>query len=116
MGKGMGRSPFGNMGGMNMGNLMKQAQKMQKQMEEAQAALESKIIETSSGGGAVKIKITGKKEIKELKLNPEIVDPDDVEMLEDLILSAVNEAIRQADELSNETMGSITGGIGAGLF
>ena len=89
---------------------------MQKQMEEAQASLEEKVIETSSGGGAVRIKITGKKEITELKLNPEIVDPDDVEMLEDLILSAVNEAIRQADAVSNETMGRITGGLGNGLF
>lgn len=114
MAKGMGGRP--SFGGMNMGNLMKQAQKMQKQMEEAQASLEEKVIETSSGGGAVKIKITGKKEITELKLKPEIVDPDDVEMLEDLILSAVNEAIRQADAVSNETMGRITGGLGNGLF
>lgn len=112
----MARGGFGGMGGMNMNQLMKQAQKMQKQMEEAQAALEEKVIETSSGGGAVKISITGKKELKEIKINPEVVDPDDVEMLEDLILSAVNEALRQADELATSSMTKITGGLGGGLF
>ena len=106
---------FGGMGGMNMNALMKQAQKMQKQMEETQAALAEQVIETTSGGGAVKISITGKKEIKEIKINPEVVDPDDVEMLEDLILSAVNEAIRQADETANGAMSKITGGIGGGM-
>ena len=85
---------FGGMGGMNMNALMKQAQKMQKQMEETQAALADQVIETTSGGGAVKVSITGKKEIKEIKISPDVVDPDDVEMLEDLILSAVNEAGR----------------------
>ena len=105
----------GNMGGMNMNNLMKQAQKMQKQMAEAQEALAEKTIETTSGGGAIKIVISGQKEIKEIKINPEVVDPDDVEMLEDLVLSAVNEAIRQVDEMSNNEMGKITGGMG-GLF
>lgn len=113
MAKGYGGMP---MGGMNMNNLMKQAQKMQKQMEEAQASLAEKEIETTSGGGAIKIVITGKKEIKSVKIDPEVVDSDDVEMLEDLILSAVNEAIRQADELANGTMGKITGGMGGGLF
>lgn len=101
---------FGGMGGMNMNTLMKQAQKMQKQMEETQAALAEQVIETTSGGGAVKITITGKKEIKEIKINPEVLDPDDVEMLEDLILTAVNEAIRQADEISNNAMSKIAGG------
>lgn len=101
---------FGGMGGMNMGALMKQAQKMQKQMEETQATLAEQVIETTSGGGAVKILITGKKEIKEIKINPDVLDPDDVEMLEDLILTAVNEAIRQAEEISNNAMSRITGG------
>ncbi len=105
---------FGGMGGMNMNNLMKQAQKMQKQMAEAQETLGDKTLEMTSGGGAVKIVITGKKEIKEIKINPEVVDPDDVEMLEDLVLSAVNEAIRQADEMYNNEMGKITGGMGGG--
>lgn len=114
MAKGFGGMP--GMGGMNMNNLMKQAQKMQKQMEEAQVSLAEKTLETTSGGGAVKIVITGKKEIQSIKINPEVVDSDDVEMLEDLILSAVNEAIRQAEEMANSTLGKITGGMGNGLF
>ena len=100
----------------NMNNLMKQAQKMQKKMEEAQAALAEKTVETTSGGGAVKIVITGKRVIQSIKINPEVVDPEDVEMLEDLILSAVNEAVRQADEMANNEMGKITGGVGNGMF
>ena len=100
---------FGGMGGMNMNALMKQAQKMQKQMEETQAALADQVIETTSGGGAVKVSITGKKEIKEIKISPDVVDPDDVEMLEDLILSAVNEAVSGA-------MSKITGGNLGGMF
>lgn len=107
---------FGGMGGMNMNALMKQAQKMQKQMEETQAALAEQVIEITSGGGAVKVSITGKKEIKEIKINPEVVDPDDVEMLEDLMLTAVNEAIRQADELANGAMSKIAGGGLGGMF
>ncbi|MDD5946128.1 MAG: YbaB/EbfC family nucleoid-associated protein [Clostridia bacterium] len=107
---------FGGMGGMNMNALMKQAQKMQKQMEETQAALAEQVIETSSGGGAVKVSITGKKEIKSIKINPDVVDPDDVEMLEDLILTAMNEAIRQADEAANGAMSKIAGGLPGGMF
>lgn len=107
---------MGGMGGMNMNNLMKQAQKMQKQMEETQAALAEKTIEMTSGGGAVKIVISGKKVIQSIKIDPEVVDADDVEMLEDLVLSAVNEAIRQADEMYNGEMSKITGGMGGGLF
>lgn len=106
----------GGMGGMNMNSLMKQAQKMQQQMENVQAALGEKTLEITSGGGAVKVVITGKKIIQEIKINPEVVDPEDVEMLEDLILSAVNEAVRQAGELSNSEMKKITGGLGGGLF
>ena len=85
-------------------------------MEEAQAALAEKTVETTSGGGAVKIVITGKRVIQSIKINPEVVDPEDVEMLEDLILSAVNEAVRQADEMANNEMGKITGGVGNGMF
>ena len=107
---------FGGMGGMNMNALMKQAQKMQKQMEETQAALADQVIETTSGGGAVKVSITGKKEIKEIKISPDVVDPDDVEMLEDLILSAVNEAVRQADEVASGAMSKITGRNLGGMF
>lgn len=107
----------GNMGGMNMNNLMKQAQKMQKQMEETQAALEQKELEVTSGGGAVKILITGKKEVKEIVIDKDVVDPDDVEMLQDLLMTAVNEAIRQVEELSSKELGQLTGGLNmGGLF
>lgn len=114
-----GFNGMGGMGGMNVNNLMKQAQKMQKQMVEMQESLNEKTLEMTSGGGAVKIVISGKKEIQSIKINPEVVDPDDVEMLEDLILSAVNEAIRQADEMYTTEMSKITGGmggLGGGLF
>ncbi|MCL1996016.1 MAG: YbaB/EbfC family nucleoid-associated protein [Defluviitaleaceae bacterium] len=103
------------MGGMNMGNLMKQAQKMQRQVVKLQEELEAKTLEISSGGGAIKVIISGKKELKEIKIDPSVVDPDDVEMLEDLILSAVNEAVRQADELYTSEMEKITGGGMPGL-
>ncbi len=111
----MAKGGFPGMGGMNMNNLMKQAQKMQKQMQEKQEELAERTLEMTSGGGAVKVVITGKKEIKELKLNPDVVDPDDVEMLEDLIMSAVNEAIRQVEEMYNNEMGRMTGGMGMGF-
>lgn len=88
---------------------------MQKQMQEKQEELGERTLEMTSGGGAVKVVITGKKEIKELKLNPDVVDPDDVEMLEDLIMSAVNEAIRQVEEMYNNEMGRMTGGMGMGF-
>lgn len=112
MAKGFGGIP----GGMQMNNLLKQAQKMQKQMEETKQSLAEKTLEMTSGGGAVKIVISGEKIIKELTIDPEVVDPDDVEMLQDLVLTAVNEAIRQADEMYSKEMGKITGGMGSGLF
>ncbi|HBF64884.1 MAG TPA: YbaB/EbfC family nucleoid-associated protein [Clostridium sp.] len=111
----MAKGGFPGMGGMNMNNLMKQAQKMQKQMQEKQEELGERTLEMTSGGGAVKVVITGKKEIKEVKLNPDVVDPEDVEMLEDLIMSAVNEAIRQVEEMYNNEMGRMTGGMGMGF-
>ena len=104
---------------MNIQNIMAQAQKMQKQMVEMQESLNEKTLEMTSGGGAVKIVISGKKEIQSIKIDPEVVDPDDVEMLEDLILSAVNEAIRQADEMYTTEMSKVTGGLGGlggGMF
>ena len=103
-------------GGMpgNMNNIMKQAQKMQKQMEEAQAQLEESSYTATSGGGAVEVTISGKKEITSIKFDPEVVDPDDIEMLEDL-MAAVNEAIRKIEEVSAQKMSKITGGMG-GLF
>lgn len=101
-------------GGMpgNMNNLMKQAQKMQKQMEDATKELESKEWEATAGGGAVTVKVSGKKEVVSVKLTEEVVDPDDIEMLEDLIVAATNEALRKMEEESGKMMGSITGGLG----
>ena len=108
---------FGGMPGNNMNSLMKQAQKMQRQMAQLQEELEQRSFEVTSGGGAIKIEITGKKELKAIEIAKEVVDPDDVEMLQDLILAAVNEAMRQADEMMSAEMGKITGGMGIpGLF
>ena len=94
-------------GGMpgNMNNLMKQAQKMQRQMEEATKELEEKEVSASAGGGAVEVKV---------KLAEEVVDPDDIEMLEDLIVAATNEALRKMEEISQQSMSKITGGMGMG--
>ena len=101
-------------GGMpgNMGNLMKQAQKMQKQMEEQQKALEEKEFTATAGGGAVEVTMTGKKTITKIKLAEDVVDPDDIEMLEDLIMVAVNEAIRMVEEESQSSMSKFAGGFG----
>ena len=109
------RGGCGGMGGMmpgNMNNLMKQAQRMQKQMEETKAALEEKEYEGTAGGGVVKVKMNGKKEITEVKIAEEVVDPEDIEMLEDLVLAAVNEVIRLQVEDETAEMGKITGGGG----
>ena len=88
---------------------------MQRQMEVAQKELEEKEVTITSGGGAVEITVTGKHEIKALKLDPEVVDPDDVEMLEDLIVAATNEALRKVEEASASAMSKLTGGLGAGM-
>ena len=96
----------------NMNNLMKQAQKMQKQMEETTKEIEEQEVTATSGGGAVSVTVSGKKEIIAVKLDKEAVDPDDVEMLEDLIVAATNEALREIEELSQESMSKITGGLG----
>ncbi|MCR5608710.1 MAG: YbaB/EbfC family nucleoid-associated protein [Lachnospiraceae bacterium] len=106
------RGGFG--GGMpgNMNNLMKQAQRMQKQMEEKTKEIEEKEWEASAGGGAVTVTVSGKKEITSVKLSKEVVDPDDIEMLEDLIMAAANEALRKMEEESSEAMSSITSGLG----
>ncbi|NLW23144.1 MAG: YbaB/EbfC family nucleoid-associated protein [Tissierellia bacterium] len=111
----MARGRFPGMG--NMGNMMKQVQKMQKQMEELQRQLEEKEVEASVGGGAVIAKANGKKEILSIKIDESVVDPEDVEMLEDLILAAVNEALRNAEEMVTKEMAKITGGMNIpGLF
>ncbi|MFA7636344.1 MAG: YbaB/EbfC family nucleoid-associated protein [Monoglobales bacterium] len=98
-------------GGGNMNNMIKQAQKMQEQMLKAQQEIEETEVEASSGGGMVTVRATGKKEILEINIKPEAVDPDDVEMLQDLVLVAVNDALSKADALSQEKLGALTGGI-----
>ena len=95
-----------------MNNLMKQAQKMQKQMEENQKALEEKEFTASAGGGAVEVSVSGKREITKVKLSEEVVDPDDIEMLEDLVMAATNEALRKMEEEAGASMSKITGGLG----
>ncbi len=96
----------------NMNNLMKQAQKMQRQMEENQKAMEEKEFTATVGGGAVEVTISGKREITKVTLKEEVVDPDDIEMLEDLIVAAVNEALRKVDEANSAVMSQLTGGLG----
>ena len=100
----------------NMNNLMKQAQRMQRQMEEGQKELETKEFTASAGGGAVEVTVTGKKEVVRVKLSEEVVDPDDIEMLQDLIVAATNEALKQAEDANNEMMGKMTGGFGGFPF
>ena len=99
----------------NMNNLMKQAQRMQRQMEESQKELETKEFTVKAGGGAVEVTVTGKKEVTKVKLSQEVVDPDDVEMLEDLVMAATNEALRMAEDANAEVMNKMTGGLGGGL-
>lgn len=109
------RMPMGGMG--NMGNMMKQAQKMQQDMLKMQEELEQQEFEGTAGGGAVTVTLTGKKELTKVTLKPEVVDPDDVEMLEDLILVAVNEGMKKVDENSQAQLGKLTGGLNIpGLF
>jgi len=109
-------SKHGYMGGMpqNMGNLMKQAQKMQAQMQAQQAELEEKEFTATAGGGAVNVVVTGRKELKSIELSKDAVDPEDIEMLQDMILAAVNEGLHQVDEASGKMMNGM-GGLG-GLF
>ncbi len=95
----------------NMQNMMKQMQKMQKKMQEAQEQLGQEKVEGTSGGGMVKVVVTGHKEVVDVQIKPEAVDPDDIEMLQDLVLAAVNDALKKADELTNNTMGQFTKGL-----
>ena len=101
-------------GGMpgNMNNLMKQAQKMQRQMEEASKEIEEKEITAAAGGGVVEVTVSGKKEVTKVKISEDAVDPDDVEMLEDLIMAATNEALRKVEEEAAAAMGKLAGGFG----
>ena len=112
----MSKRGFPGMGG-NMGNMMKQMQKMQKQMEEMQKQLEETEVEASSGGGAVTCKVDGKKEVLAITIDEGVVDPEDVEMLQDLVMAAVNEALRKAEEMMSKEMSKLTGGMNIpGLF
>ena len=114
----MARGGFpGMMGGANMQRLARQAQKLQQQMAKAQEELDAREFEATSGGGMVTAKVNGKRELLALTIKPEAVDPDDVEMLEDMVMAAVNEALRTAAETVEREMGKLTGGMGMpGLF
>ena len=109
-----GGFPGGAMPG-NMANLMKQAQKMQRQMEQQAKEMETKEFTATAGGGAVEITVSGTREVLKVKLDEEVVDPDDIEMLEDLIVAATNEALRKVEEASASAMSRLTGGLGAGM-
>lgn len=111
----MAKGGFPGMGNMNQ--LMKQAKKMQEDMAKMQEQLEDKTVEAAAGGGMVSVVVNGKKEVLELNIKPEVVDPDDIEMLQDLVIAAVNEGIRKADEMVQGEMSKITGGMGMpGMF
>ena len=110
-----GGFPGGGMPG-NMANLMKQAQRMQRQMEEQQKELETKEFTATAGGGAVEVTVSGKREVTKVKLSEEVADPDDIEMLEDLIVAATNEALRKVEEETSAAMSKFTGGLGGGMF
>ena len=123
MGKGMkaGKKPKNRTGGGGMGGggnaemqrQLKQLQAMQAEMEQTQAELAEKEITATAGGGAVEVTVNGNKEITKLTIDKDVVDPDDVEMLQDLVTAAVNEAMRQMDELAEQEMSKVTGGLGA---
>ena len=109
--KGMGGGP------QNMNAMIKQAQKMQEDMEALQADLDAREYDISAGGGAVSVKINGKREILSIDMKPEIVDPDDIEMLSDILVAAVNEAIKRVDDTNSNEMSKITGNVGfPGMF
>lgn len=115
----MGRQQFNGFGGgANMQQLMRQAQKMQQQMNEAQEKLDAAEYEAASGGGMVSVKVSGKRELTAITIDPQVVDPDDIEMLQDLIMAAVNEALRKGEESREKTMSSMAPGLGGmgGLF
>jgi DNA-binding YbaB/EbfC family protein len=115
-----GRKDMGRKGGFpggmgmpgNMNNLMKQAQRMQRQMEESQKALEEKEFTAAAGGGVVEVTVSGRREVTKVHLKEEVVDPEDIEMLEDLIMAAVNEALRKVEEETAASMSKLTGGLG----
>lgn len=117
MGKYKGFSGSGMNNNKNMNSVIKQAQKMQEEMERVQAELEEKTVDAQSGGGAVKVVVSGKKELVSIEISPDAVDPEDVETLQDLVITAVNEGIKKADDMMAEGMSEVTGGLNIpGLF
>ena len=107
----------GGFGGGNMNQLLKQAKKMQEKMEQMQKELEEEVVEGSAGGGMVKCKVNGRLEILSIEISPEVVDPDDIETLQDLILAAVRNGIEKANKMMSDQMSQITGGLNIpGLF
>ena len=101
---------FPGMGG-NMNNMMKQMQKMQKKIEEVQAVVDATELEATAGGGAIKVVVNGKKELLDIEIDPSVVDPEDVEMLQDLVIAAVNEGLRKAEDFAANEMKKVTGGL-----
>ena len=102
----------GGPGGMDLNKMMKQVQQLQNEMLEAQEKLKDEIVEASAGGGMVKVKMTGDLELRELRIDPEAIDPEDAELLEEMITAAVNEALRSAQELAQSKLGGAAGGLG----
>jgi nucleoid-associated protein EbfC len=108
----MTRGGPGGPGGMDLNKMMKQVQQLQSEMMEAQEKLKDEIVEASAGGGMVKVKMTGDLELRELKIDREAIDPEDAEVLEDMVTAAINEALRAAQELAQSKLGGATGGLG----
>ena len=101
--------------GPNLNQLLKQAQQMQAEMAKAQEELKNETVEASAGGGMVKVTMTGDMHVREIKISPEAIDPEDPDLLQDMVTAAVNEALRSAQELASNRMGGITGGLGGGM-
>ncbi len=112
MARGQGMPGGGGPGGMDMGAMMKQVQQMQADMMKAQEQLKDEVVEASAGGGMIKVTMSGDLELRSVEIDPEGVDPEDVEMLQDMVMAAVNEALRAAQELASSKMGGATGGLG----
>jgi nucleoid-associated protein EbfC len=109
-----GRPGPGGMGGMDMGAILKQAQQMQADMAKAQEELKDEIVDASAGGGMVKVKVSGDLVLQSIEIDPDAVDPEDVEMLQDMVMAAINEGLRAAQERAESKMGGVTGGLGGG--
>jgi DNA-binding YbaB/EbfC family protein len=107
--------PKGGPGGLDLNAMMKQVQQMQAEMTEAQEKLKDEVVEASSGGGMVKVKVSGDLRVLEIAIDPDAIDPEDADMLQDMVLAAVNEGIRSAQELAADRLGGIAGGAGGGL-